>query len=101
MVAHHLHVSAGAFRTPGGLPGCRGCSLDHSSAGWSESGREGIRGDPWRARACGVLIVSEFAGCSVELTDALPTNPYDITEMASTLQQALLMDEREQAERMH
>jgi trehalose-6-phosphate synthase len=56
-----------------------------------------IRGELQRA---GVLIVSEFAGCSVELAGALPTNPYDITEMASTLQQALLMDEREQAERM-
>ena len=48
----------------------------------------------------GVLIVSELAGSSVELQGALLTNPYDTTEMASTLQQAMLMDKEEQATRM-
>jgi trehalose-6-phosphate synthase len=48
----------------------------------------------------GVLILSEFAGCSAELTSALPTNPYDVSEMAETLQRALDMNPREQHQRM-
>jgi glucosylglycerol-phosphate synthase len=49
----------------------------------------------------GVLIVSEFAGASIELAGALVTNPYDAAEMADTLQRALQMDPAEQAARMH
>ena len=48
----------------------------------------------------GVLIISEFAGSSVELLGALPTNPYDVAEMANTLQQALTMDPTETRDRM-
>lgn len=48
----------------------------------------------------GVLIISEFAGSSVELIGSLLTNPYDTTEMANTLQQALVMKHEEQAARM-
>jgi len=48
----------------------------------------------------GVLVLSEFAGCSVELRGALLTNPYDIAAMADTLQQGLVMDTAECAERM-
>jgi glucosylglycerol-phosphate synthase len=48
----------------------------------------------------GVLVVSEFAGCSVELTSALLTNPYDVYEMAGTLHRALEMSPLERRERM-
>lgn len=53
-----------------------------------------------RFERTGVLVISEFAGSSVELIGALPTNPYDTTEMANTLQQALVMKPEEQAARM-
>jgi trehalose-6-phosphate synthase len=48
----------------------------------------------------GAVVLSEFAGASVELEGALLTNPYDIAEMVSTLQQALVMGADEQASRM-
>jgi glucosylglycerol-phosphate synthase len=48
----------------------------------------------------GVLVLSEFAGCSVELRGALLANPYDIVAMADTLEQGLVMDAAERAERM-
>lgn len=48
----------------------------------------------------GVLILSEFAGCSVELDGALIVNPYDITQMADTLRHALEMHSDEQRDRM-
>ena len=45
----------------------------------------------------GVLVLSKFAGAAEELTEALIVNPYDIDEMAESLQKALTMplDERQ------
>jgi len=48
----------------------------------------------------GVLLLSQFAGASRELPEALIVNPYDIRSMAEALEQALLMPEAEQRERM-
>lgn len=48
----------------------------------------------------GVLILSEMAGASKELTDALLINPNDINEMVETLHTALTMPEEEQRARM-
>ncbi len=48
----------------------------------------------------GVLILSQFAGASRELHEALIVNPYFIEEMATTLHRALSMPEQEQRERM-
>lgn len=48
----------------------------------------------------GVLVLSEFAGASKELADALLINPYAIQETCDTLYQALQMPEEEKAERM-
>ncbi|MDA8388784.1 MAG: trehalose-6-phosphate synthase [Nitrospiraceae bacterium] len=48
----------------------------------------------------GVLILSQFAGASRELTDALIINPYDIEEMADAIYRSLLMEPREKSERM-
>ncbi len=48
----------------------------------------------------GVLILSQFAGASRELHEALIVNPYFIEEMAAALHRALSMPEQEQHERM-
>ncbi|HWL74304.1 MAG TPA: trehalose-6-phosphate synthase, partial [Burkholderiaceae bacterium] len=48
----------------------------------------------------GVLILSQFAGASRELHEALIVNPYFIEEMAMALHRALSMPEQEQHERM-
>lgn len=48
----------------------------------------------------GVLILSQFAGASRELKDAIIVNPYDIENMADAISEALVMDEQERKERM-
>jgi trehalose 6-phosphate synthase len=48
----------------------------------------------------GVLLLSTFAGASRELTEALIVNPYDAHCMVAAIEQALLMSEAEQRERM-
>ncbi len=48
----------------------------------------------------GVLILSQFAGASRELSEALIVNPYDIEEMADAIHRSLLMDRREKRARM-
>jgi trehalose-6-phosphate synthase len=48
----------------------------------------------------GALILSTFAGAAHELTDALLVNPYDVSQMADRIHQALEMPEGEQEVRM-
>ena len=48
----------------------------------------------------GVLVLSQFAGASRELPEALIVNPYDTEQAAAALQLALTMPEQEQRERM-
>lgn len=48
----------------------------------------------------GVLILSEMAGASVELSEALTINPTDIREIASALHAAMIMPDEEQISRM-
>jgi trehalose 6-phosphate synthase len=48
----------------------------------------------------GALILSTFAGASRELIEALLVNPYDISETANAIRQALEMDRDERRERM-
>ena len=48
----------------------------------------------------GVLVLSQFAGASRELRDALLINPYDIEQMADTIQTALEMSPDERRTRM-
>jgi trehalose-6-phosphate synthase len=48
----------------------------------------------------GVLVLSQFAGASRELPEALIVNPYDIEQAAAALHLALTMSEEEQRERM-
>ena len=48
----------------------------------------------------GVLVLSQFTGAALELTEALIVNPYDIDEASSALATALCMSPDEQMERM-
>jgi trehalose-6-phosphate synthase len=48
----------------------------------------------------GVLILSQFAGASRELKDAIIINPYDIEEMADAIKLALTLELSERSERM-
>jgi trehalose 6-phosphate synthase len=48
----------------------------------------------------GTLILSQFAGASRELHEALIVNPYHIEQVAEALHRALAMPEHEQRERM-
>ncbi len=48
----------------------------------------------------GVLVLSEFTGASVELQDALLTNPYSHRSMDAAISAALVMAKPEQRERM-
>lgn len=48
----------------------------------------------------GVLILSEFAGASEELTDALHVNPYQIEHVANSIKEAIEMPQDEKVKRM-
>ena len=48
----------------------------------------------------GVLVLSQFAGASRELPEALVVNPYDADQCALALRTALTMDAEEQRARM-
>ncbi len=48
----------------------------------------------------GVLVLSEFAGASVELGDAIMTNPYDNVSMTDSLLRAIAMNKQERQIRM-
>ncbi|MDJ0650024.1 MAG: glucosylglycerol-phosphate synthase [Xenococcaceae cyanobacterium MO_188.B19] len=48
----------------------------------------------------GVLVLSEFVGAAVELSEAILTNPYSINRMDQAIEQALTMSPEEQQERM-
>jgi trehalose 6-phosphate synthase/phosphatase len=49
----------------------------------------------------GVLILSEMAGASKELSDAIVINPNDIRQMVCAIHEALTMSEEEQKKHMH
>jgi trehalose 6-phosphate synthase len=48
----------------------------------------------------GVLVLSQFTGAALELTEALIVNPYDIDEASAALATALTMSPDEQRERI-
>ena len=48
----------------------------------------------------GVLILSQFAGASRELKDAVIVNPYDIEEMAEAIKLSITLERSERTERM-
>src|SRR5262249_41713348 len=53
-----------------------------------------------RADDDGVLVLSQFAGASRDLRDALIVNPYDIEQLADALRRGLEMDPDERRARM-
>lgn len=52
-----------------------------------------------KTNGTGVLILSEMAGVSDELGDAIPINPNDIDNIKQALEQAIMMPEAEQTRR--
>jgi trehalose 6-phosphate synthase/phosphatase len=48
----------------------------------------------------GVLVLSEFAGASWELPEAVQVNPYDVDGMAESAYRALMMDPQERRTRL-
>ena len=50
--------------------------------------------------ACGVLVLSEFAGAADELSGALLVNPHDIDGLKDAIERAAAMDPREVRSRM-
>ena len=48
----------------------------------------------------GVLVLSEFTGAAVELTDALLCNPFDTDGLARAIEHALQLDEHERRRRI-
>lgn len=53
-----------------------------------------------RTHQDGVLILSEFAGVTCQLPEALTVNPYDVEDMATVIEEALQMPKEEQHRRM-
>ncbi len=53
-----------------------------------------------RADEDGVLVLSQFAGASCELRDALLVNPYDVEQLAEAIRTAVEMDPHERRARM-
>lgn len=62
--------------------------------------KEYVAAQGQKERSTGSLIVSEFAGVSVELPYAILTNPYDKKDLKESLLHALTMDENECTLRM-
>lgn len=48
----------------------------------------------------GMLILSQFAGSAIDLTQALIVNPYDIDELASAIKRGLEMNKKEKVEKI-
>ena len=48
----------------------------------------------------GVLILSKFTGAAVEMKDSLLVNPYDISDFALIIKEAVEMPEEERRRRM-
>lgn len=53
-----------------------------------------------RTRKDGVLVLSEMAGASIEMNEALLINPFNFEEIADSIKQALEMPKAEQKKRM-
>ncbi|MFQ5966828.1 MAG: trehalose-6-phosphate synthase [Acidimicrobiia bacterium] len=53
-----------------------------------------------RTENSGVLVLSEFAGASEQLREALIVNPYDLDGLAATLERAVELSEDEQRRRL-
>ena len=79
-----------------GSAGAPGSADDPGSTGDQASSQEPAARDDEQ----GVLILSQFAGASRELPEALVVNPYDADQCAAALHLALTMPADEQRARM-
>ena len=90
--AHHTHETIGEYYRAANV-----CMITSLHDGMNLVAKEFIA---TRTDEDGVLILSQFAGASRELPDALIVNPYDIEEMAEAMHKALTMEKSERRERM-
>jgi len=90
--AHHGHQAIGEYYRAADV-----CMVTSLHDGMNLVAKEFVA---TRTDEDGVLILSQFAGASRELDDALIVNPYDIEEMAEALHRALTMERCERRERM-
>ncbi len=90
--AHHTHEKVNRFFKAADI-----CMVTSLHDGMNLVAKEFIAA---RDNEDGVLILSQFAGASTELPDALIVNPYDIEEMAEVIHSALIMEQPQRSERM-
>lgn len=90
--AHHSHESINHFYKAADI-----CMVTSLHDGMNLVAKEFIAS---RDDEDGVLILSQFAGASRELKDAIIINPYDIEEMAEAIRTSLTMEALERAGRM-
>lgn len=90
--AHHSHEEINRFYKVADL-----CTVTSLHDGMNLVAKEFVAS---RADEDGVLILSQFAGASRELKDAIIVNPYDIEGMADAIYLAIAMEPNERSERM-
>jgi len=90
--AHHSHESINHFYKAANI-----CMVTSLHDGMNLVAKEFVAS---RDDEDGVLILSQFAGASRELKDAIIINPYDIEEMAEAIHTSLTMEPFERTERM-
>jgi trehalose-6-phosphate synthase len=90
--AHHSHEEIAPFYRAADI-----CMVTSLHDGMSLVAKEFVAA---RDDENGVLILSQFAGASRELKDAVIINPYDIEGMADAIRLSLDMDSDEKTERM-
>ena len=90
--AHHTHEAIEPFYKSSDL-----CMVTSLHDGMNLVAKEFVAA---RDNEDGVLILSQFAGASRELKDAVIVNPYDIEQMADAIRLSLRMEPAERSERM-
>jgi len=90
--AHHTHEAIEPYYKASDL-----CMVTSLHDGMNLVAKEFVAA---RDNEDGVLILSQFAGASRELKDAVIVNPYDIEQMADAICLSLRMEPAERSERM-
>src|SRR5262249_40106494 len=90
---HHSHKEIGPYYQAADL-----CLVTSLHDGMNVVAKEFVAA---REDEDGVLILSQFAGASHELRDALSVNPYDVEQLAEMIRRALEMPHEERQMRMH
>lgn len=53
------------------------------------------------AKNPGMLVLSQFAGSAIDLTESIIINPYDVEEVAKSIKKAIEMPKKEKEQRIH